>query len=225
MGYSWSTMVGASYGDHWRNLRRLSALEIFSTSRINSFLSMRRDEVNQLLHRLSQNTRNEFGKVVLKPNLIDLSFNIIMRMIAGRRYYGEVVDDEEEAKHVRDIIEEEKSMAGVSYPGDFLPFLSWIDYKNFKKRAFVLFKKMDRLLQGIIEEHKDGEGRHSMVGHLLSLQKSQPDSYSDVIIKGLMVLIPWSGFSTSCREFSNSKIKQTKILKHQDNNLNVTLLM
>ncbi|KAK1363767.1 Cytochrome P450, family 81, subfamily D, polypeptide 8 [Heracleum sosnowskyi] len=196
MGYSWSTMVGASYGDHWRNLRRLSALEIFSTSRINSFLSMRRDEVNQLLHRLSQNTRNEFGKVVLKPNLIDLSFNIIMRMIAGRRYYGEVVDDEE-AKHVRDIIEEEKSMAGVSYPGDFLPFLSWIDYKNFKKRAFVLFKKMDRLLQGIIEEHKDGEGRHSMVGHLLSLQKSQPDSYSDVIIKGLMVVLIFAGSDTS----------------------------
>lgn len=37
-------------------------------------------------------------------------------------------------------------------------------------------------------DHKNDEGRNSMVGHLLSLQKSQPDSYSDVIIKGLMVV-------------------------------------
>ncbi|XP_074325241.1 cytochrome P450 81Q32-like [Apium graveolens] len=197
MGYNWSTMVSVSYGDNWRNLRRLSAHEIFSTSRLNSFLSMRRDEVNQLLHGLSQNTRNEFGKVVLKPNLTDLAFNIIMRMIAGKRYYGEVVHDNEEAKHVRDVIEEVLSMAGASYPGDFLPFLSWIDYKNFKKRAFALFKKMDKLLQGIIEEHKNGEARNSMVAHLLSLQKSEPDSYSDIIIKGLMVVLIFAGSDTS----------------------------
>ncbi|KAL8117669.1 hypothetical protein AgCh_015519 [Apium graveolens] len=211
MGYNWSTMVSVSYGDNWRNLRRLSAHEIFSTSRLNSFLSMRRDEVNQLLHGLSQNTRNEFGKVVLKPNLTDLAFNIIMRMIAGKRYFGEVVHDNEEAKHVRDVIEEVLSMAGASYPGDFLPFLSWIDYKNFKKRAFALFKKMDKLLQGIIEEHKNGEARNSMVAHLLCLQKSEPDSYSDIIIKGLMVVEERSFSQSSppqddCRKKDQGKV-------------------
>lgn len=162
MGYNYSTLVGASYGDHWRNLRRISTLEIFSTNRLHSFLPMRRHEVNQLLHNLSQNTRREFGKVVLKSNLTDLAFNIIMRMIAGKRYYGETVDDDE-AKHVRDIIKEVLSMAGASYPGDFLPFLRWIDYKNYNKRAFALFKKMDKLLEGIIEEHRNGESRNSMV--------------------------------------------------------------
>lgn len=187
MGYNYSTLVGASYGDHWRNLRRISTLEIFSTNRLHSFLPMRRHEVNQLLHNLSQNTRREFGKVVLKSNLTDLAFNIIMRMIAGKRYYGETVDDDE-AKHVRDIIKEVLSMAGASYPGDFLPFLRWIDYKNYNKRAFALFKKMDKLLEGIIEEHRNGESRNSMVDHLLSLQKSQPTDYSDIIIKGLMVV-------------------------------------
>ncbi|XP_017218714.1 cytochrome P450 81Q32 isoform X1 [Daucus carota subsp. sativus] len=197
IGYNWSTMAGASYGDHWRNLRRLSALEIFSTSRLDSFLSIRRDEVNQLLHRLSQNTRHEFGKVVLKPHLTDLSFNVIMRMIAGKRYYGEIVDDDEEAKHVRDIIEEVLSMAGASYPGDFLPILEWIDYKNFQKRALFLFKKMDKLLRGIIEEHRNGDSRNSMVDHLLSLQQSQPNYYSDNIIKGLITVLIFAGSDTS----------------------------
>ncbi|KAK1363776.1 hypothetical protein POM88_039337 [Heracleum sosnowskyi] len=46
IGYNWSTMAGASYGDYWQNLRRLSVIEIFSTSRVNSFLSMRRRSIN-----------------------------------------------------------------------------------------------------------------------------------------------------------------------------------
>ncbi|KAL8117666.1 hypothetical protein AgCh_015516 [Apium graveolens] len=197
MDSSQSSMASASYGDYWRHLRRLCAIEIFSTSRLNSFLSMRRDEVNQLLHRLSQNTRNEVGQVELKPLLKDLAFNNMMRMIVGKRYYGEVVDDNEEAKHVQNIIQEVLSMAGASYPGDFLPFLNWIDYKNFKKHAFVLFKKLDSTWQGIIEEHKSGEARNSMVAHLLSLQKLQPDFHSDVIIKGLMSDLIFAGSDTS----------------------------
>lgn len=143
--------------------------------------------MNQLLLTLSQNARTGFNKVNLKLKLNALSFNTVIRIIAGKRYYGEVVDDQEEAKHVRNIIEEALSMSN-SYPGDFLPFLKWIDYKKFQKRAAALSKKMDNFLQGIIEDHKNDEGRNSMVGHLLSLQKSQPDSYSDVIIKGLMVV-------------------------------------
>lgn len=38
------------------------------------------------------------------------------------------MDDDEKAKHVRDIIEEVLSLSGASYPGDFLSFFSWIDY-------------------------------------------------------------------------------------------------
>ncbi|KAI7984567.1 Cytochrome P450 81E8 [Camellia lanceoleosa] len=44
-GYNYTSIGASSYGDHWRNLRRLMALEIFSTSRLNGFLSIRRDEI------------------------------------------------------------------------------------------------------------------------------------------------------------------------------------
>lgn len=92
IGYNNTTMVQSSYGDHWRNLRKLATLEIFSTSRLNMFLSIRRDEVNQLLGRLSRNSRHEFAKVEIKSNLNELSFNIITRMIGGEKYFGEDVD-------------------------------------------------------------------------------------------------------------------------------------
>lgn len=45
INYNHTAMSGASYGDHWRTLRRIAALELLSTNRINSFIQVRRDEI------------------------------------------------------------------------------------------------------------------------------------------------------------------------------------
>ena len=50
---------------------------------------------------------------------------------------------------------------------------------------------MDEFLQGLIEEHRKNDGSQSqntMIDHLLSLQESQPEYYTDQIIKGLVLV-------------------------------------
>ncbi|GMP27865.1 hypothetical protein CsSME_00003667 [Camellia sinensis var. sinensis] len=71
LGYNYTTIVAASFGDHWRNLHRIMVVEIFSTSRLNAFLSIRQDEIKLLLPRLSQNLSRDFKRVELKPKWID----------------------------------------------------------------------------------------------------------------------------------------------------------
>ena len=56
IGYNSSTMVSAAYGDSWRNLRRIGAIEIFSSIRLDSFLSIRKDEIRRLILCLSKNS-------------------------------------------------------------------------------------------------------------------------------------------------------------------------
>lgn len=56
ISYGNSTVVSASYSEHWRNLRRICALEIFSAHRLNSFSSIRRDEIRRLIGRLLRNS-------------------------------------------------------------------------------------------------------------------------------------------------------------------------
>ncbi|KAJ0097266.1 hypothetical protein Patl1_28597 [Pistacia atlantica] len=63
----------------------------------------------------------------LKTMFSELTFNIMMRMVAGKRYYGDEVEDEEEARRFRKIVKEATTYGGVSNPGDFLPILNWID--------------------------------------------------------------------------------------------------
>ncbi|XP_059623806.1 cytochrome P450 81Q32-like [Cornus florida] len=197
IGYNNTTILAASYGDHWRNLRRVSALEIFSTSRLNAFLSIRRDEIKLLLRELYQNSSEDFAKVELKSKLTELTFNIMMRMIAGKRYYGEDVADHEEAKKFRELIKQLFQYSGVSNPGDFLPFLRWIDYKNLEKNLAGIGKEMDVFLQGLIDEHRLDQSKNTMIDHLLSLQESQPDYYTDQLIKGLIMVLLTAGTDTS----------------------------
>lgn len=56
ISYGCTTVVTASYSDHWRNLRRIGAVEIFSAHRLNSFSSIRRDEIQRLITCLSRNS-------------------------------------------------------------------------------------------------------------------------------------------------------------------------
>jgi hypothetical protein len=45
LGYNYTNIVWASYGHHWRNLRRIASLELLSSHRLQMFYSIRVDEV------------------------------------------------------------------------------------------------------------------------------------------------------------------------------------
>lgn len=190
IGYNYTTMIGAPYGDHWRNLRRIGAIEIFSISRINKFTDIRRDEVMRIVRKLSHNSIHQFSKVEIQSAMSELTFNITMRMAAGKRYYGEDVTNEEEARRFRELIKEIVAVGGVSNPGDFLPVLNWMS-KGIERKLIQLGKKVDAFLQGLIDDHRKTkeEGRNTMIDHLLSLQQSEPDHYNDQIIKGFILVI------------------------------------
>ncbi|XP_065635072.1 cytochrome P450 81E8 [Quercus suber] len=198
LGYNHTTMTAASYGDHWRNLRCISALEIFSTNRLNMFLGIQRDEMKHLLCKLSRNSCQGFAKVELKSMLLELTFNIIMRMVARKRYYREDVKDEEEARQFKGIMKEIVEAEGASNAQELVPLLRWIDHRRLEKRLKKLANKTDAFLQGLIDEKRSKEEKgNTMIDHLLSLQNSQPEYYTDQIIKGLILVFLIAGTDTS----------------------------
>ncbi|KAE8124860.1 hypothetical protein FH972_019707 [Carpinus fangiana] len=215
LGYNNTTVSASPYGDHWRNLRRICALEIFSTHRLNMFLGIRRDEVKRLLLKLSHNSREDFAKVELKSMFLDLTFNIIMRMVVGKRYYGygEDVKDEEEARQFREIMREIATNGGASNPQEFVPMLRWIDHGGLEKKLMRLAKRTDAFLQGLVDEKKGNEEGNTMIHHLLSLQKSQPEYYTDQIIKGLILVLLLAGTDTSAVTLEWA---MSNLLNHQD---------
>ncbi|KAK4360649.1 hypothetical protein RND71_019601 [Anisodus tanguticus] len=125
-GYNCTTIIDSSHGDHWRNHRRICALELFSSSCLNKSQTIRQHEVNLLVHKLCQNCQ-DFGAIVeLKSKFSELSFIIVMRMVAGNRYLDRNKGNKE-ATYFRELIEEFFSNGGASNVDDFLlvPFC-WI---------------------------------------------------------------------------------------------------
>ncbi|KAM7514385.1 hypothetical protein LguiA_003968 [Lonicera macranthoides] len=210
LGYNYSTMALAQYGDHWRNMRRFTTLEFFSTNRLNTYLSIRREETQFLLKDLSRDSSltstKGFSRVEMKSRLSELSFNVVMRMASGKRYFGAEVEDFEEAKQFRGIISEIFEISGSSHPADFLTFLQWIDFGNYEKRILKLHKKCDTFLQSLVDDHKNkrkvssgsNEGNtKTLIDAMLSLQDSEPEHYTDDIIKGNISTILLAGTDTS----------------------------
>lgn len=160
--------------------------------------------MERLLRKLSRNSLSGFSRVEMQPAISELTFNISMRMAAGKRYFGDDVTDEEEARPFRELIKQIVSLGGVSNPGDFIPMLNWIP-NGYERKVSKLAKRMDAFLQGLIDEHRSTkeEGRNTMIDHLLSLQESEPAYYGDQIIKGFILVIFWTShlfpFSFSIR--------------------------
>ncbi|KAI5419490.1 hypothetical protein KIW84_043599 [Lathyrus oleraceus] len=116
ISYNNTTVALASYGDHWRNLRRIVTTELLSSHRLNSFLEIRRDEIMRLIKKLTQVSYNDFSEVELTSMFSEMTFNTIMRMVSGKRYYGDDSDvtDIEEARLFRNIIKEILGLGGAS---------------------------------------------------------------------------------------------------------------
>ncbi|XP_028786127.1 cytochrome P450 81E8-like [Neltuma alba] len=200
VGYNYTTVVFAPYGDHWRNLRRIMVLDVLSTHRLNYFLDMRRDEMKRLIQKLAYDSREGFTKVELRSSFSELTFNTMMRMICGKRYWGEdsEVGDVEEARKFREMIKELVKLGGANNPGEFLSILRWFDLDNLEKKLKSISVGVDGFLQGLVDEHRSGNtSGNTMINHLLTLQKSQPEYYTDQIIKGLILVMLLAGTDTS----------------------------
>ena len=70
-----------------------------------------------------------------------------------------------------------------------------------EKRLKNLSTRTDAFLQGLVDEHRcKEEESNTMIDHLLSLQNSQPEYYTNQIIKGLILV---SAVSTPSLLFKN----------------------
>ncbi|XP_018833899.2 cytochrome P450 81Q32-like [Juglans regia] len=213
LGYNFTSLVWAPYGDHWRNLRRIASLELLSSHRLQTLSRIRTDEVRSLLRRLlPTNNKNQNQTEVhdLKSAFFELTLNVMMRMIAGKRYYGGSAAEAEEDQvgKFRDIVSETFRLGPVTNVADFLPMLSWFGISRMEKRLILLQEKRDRFMQSLIEEHRrmgcdadadaeKGKKKKTMIGVLLDLQESEPEYYKDEIIRGIMLVLLSAGTDTS----------------------------
>ncbi|CAH1442687.1 unnamed protein product [Lactuca virosa] len=197
IGNNYTSLVWSPYGENWRNLRRIASIEILSIHRLNEFHDVRVDEGRFLIRKLLSHS----SAVDLKSVFYELTLNVMMRMISGKRYFGgDIPEVEEEGKRFRAILSETFLLSGAANVGDYLPFLSWFGLKGLQNKLNALKEKRDVFFQGLIEHIRKSKGENSkktMIEVLLSLQESDPQYYTDEMIRSFVLVLLSAGTDTS----------------------------
>lgn len=205
-GYNYTSMPWSSYGDHWRNLRKISSLEVLSTNRLQMLSGIRVDEVRTLTKKIFQLTKKSTDHIDMRSACFEVTFNILTRIIAGKRYYGEDVEKSKEAKVFHEILAEISELNPKASVLDFLPFMRWFGLKDVERRMKDAQERRDKFMQNLIDEHRvinldddddDGGKMKTMIGTLLALHEKDPGYYTDEFIRNLMLVLLQAGSDTT----------------------------
>ncbi|XP_057975343.1 cytochrome P450 81C13-like [Malania oleifera] len=212
LSYDYTSLPFASYGHLWRSVRRLTVKEMFSSNSIQKISAIRKEEVRDFLRRLYEVSKSGSQKVELKYFFSLLTFNVLMRIFAGKRSIeGEaattVMGIRQHLQELREIFLPSQSMNMC----DFLPILRWVGYKGLEKNMVKMYRKRDKFLQNLIDEVRQKKATNSfnctpnmesgkkmtVIENLLSLQESKPEFYSDKLIKSIIAAMFVAGTDTS----------------------------
>ncbi|KNA16251.1 hypothetical protein SOVF_090860 [Spinacia oleracea] len=206
-GNNYTNIAWSPYGDHWKNLRRIAAVEMLSPQRLQILSGIRAKVARSFISRVMKESAENGGIVEMKSACFGLTLDNMMRMLIGKSNYDEEArkGTTEASRRFQQIVEGSFRVSGVNNLEDFLPFLRWFRVflgspENFMKK---LTKEKNEFMQGLMKEHREleSEGRLSdgrkraMIHVLLSLQKEDPQYYSDDMIGSLILvrnmLIPY----------------------------------
>ncbi|CAA3029434.1 cytochrome P450 81D11-like [Olea europaea subsp. europaea] len=203
--YNYVTLAWSPYGHFWRILRRLTVVELFSSHSLQKSAKIREEGIQSLLRVLFKISKDGIQRVDLNYLVSTFGFNVMMRVIAGKW----CVEEEEVGTEVgKQIVKEIRGILLSSLSlsvCDFFPVLRLVGYKGLEKNLISLHRKRDDYIKILIDEVK-GNGitssdstreKNTLIEILLSVQESEPDVYSDDVIKSVILVLFVAGTETS----------------------------
>ncbi|CAL5211117.1 unnamed protein product [Lathyrus oleraceus] len=151
LSYNGSDIAFSPYSDHWREIRKLCIVHIFSSKRVSSFSSIRKFEVKKMIKKISGHVDSSVV-TNLSELLISLSSTMICRIAFGKSYE----DEGHERSRFHEMLHEFQALLAEFFVADYIPFTGLIDkVRGLHGRVDKSFKEFDEFYQEIIDEHLD----------------------------------------------------------------------
>ncbi|PON99152.1 Cytochrome P450, E-class, group I [Trema orientale] len=163
MGYNNAVFGFAPYSPFWREMRKIATLELLSNRRLEMLKHVRISEIDTGIQELYGSwVQSGSRPVLVELNhwLDELTLNMVVRMVAGKRYFGASAarDDGGEARRCQKAISQFFHLIGIFVVSDALPFLWWLDLHGHERAMKKTAKELDGILEGWLEEHRKKRG-------------------------------------------------------------------
>ncbi|KAI7731528.1 hypothetical protein M8C21_017657, partial [Ambrosia artemisiifolia] len=159
MGYNSAVFALAPYGTYWREIRKMVILELLTSQRIEKHKNVRNSEVKYLINEFySLTAKNGTQKTVVNMTkwFEHVTFNIIVRMLAGKRFSSGCNDggkgNNEDIK-VKEAIKKGLYLSGVFVVSDVIPSLEWMDIGGHINAMKQAAKELDVVFGKWVDEH------------------------------------------------------------------------
>ncbi|KAF3431667.1 hypothetical protein FNV43_RR26399 [Rhamnella rubrinervis] len=155
VGYNNAIFSLAPYGHYWRDIRKLATLELFSTHRLELLKHVRASEVDLFIKELFTLSKSSSAKhnvaVPLSELLEHLTFNINLRLIAGKRFSASMYEEKNsEVSRLNNAIKETLYLSGVFVWSDAIPWLEWLDIHGHKRSENCSANGVERDLMDVM---------------------------------------------------------------------------
>lgn len=159
VGYNSRVMIFQQYGSYWREIRKLAMIDLLSHRRLDMLKHVRESEINVFIKELYEqwlSNRNGSKVVVeMKERFGDLTTNIVVRSVAGKKYSGTGVYGNKESRRFQKAMADFMHLAGLFMVSDALPLLGWIDtLRGYRGKMKKTAEEIDNVLGTWLKEHQ-----------------------------------------------------------------------
>ncbi|XP_012448025.1 cytochrome P450 CYP736A12 [Gossypium raimondii] len=180
------------YGPYWRSVRKICNMQLFTTSKIESFAPTRKEVLMHFTESLKEAAKAK-EVVNISKKLAEINGEMTLKMVLGPvKKYKEF--------NLNELIEELTKIAGVFNLADFVPFLGAFDLQGIKASTQTLGEKLDKALETIIKDHLQKK-QDDFVGTLLTELNQTINPNGDIMdwnsIKAITLDMIVGGFDTS----------------------------
>jgi cytochrome P450 len=198
VSYGGTSLIISNYGPRWRSLRRVATVQLLSAHRVACMSGVIAAEISAMTRRLYRAAAADRSgaRIQLKRRLFELSLSVLMETIANTKGTRPVADADTdmsmESQEFKKVMDELITYIGPANMWDFLPVMRWFDVFGVRNKILAAVSRRDAFLRRLIDaerqrlEKSAGEGdKKSMIAVLLTLQKTEPELYTDTMITAL----------------------------------------
>ncbi|XP_043704016.1 xanthotoxin 5-hydroxylase CYP82C4-like [Telopea speciosissima] len=231
LGFHYAVFGLSPYGSYWREIRKMSTVELLSNTRLHKLRHVRIFEVDRSIKQLyslwaaKDNNNSTTGrrpiKVEMKQWFEHLTFNVITKLMTGKRFYGSNNNiggagnhevEEEEAQRFRKAMSQTAYLSGLFVVSDAIPYCEWLDLGGHVRAMKSTAKELDSIIGNWIDEHRinggyrrihkeeEEEDQLDFIDVMLSIIPEDKLMYSydrDTVIKATVMQLIGGGYETT----------------------------